>query len=371
MSAHTASTVTLFVCGDVMTGRGIDQILPRPSHPRLFESYMDSAVDYVTLAEQRNGPIPRAVAPDYIWGEALALLEREAPALRLINLETAITTHDAPAPKGINYRMHPANITCLTAARLDGAVLANNHVLDWGQAGLTETLTRLRGASIATVGAGRDRAEAQVPACWPLPGGGRLLLYAWAHGSSGVPAGWAAGAGPGVNYLPDLSATTVATLAQAINDGKRPGDIVVVSLHWGDNWGYAIAAEQRRFACALIDSASVDMVWGHSSHHPRPMEVHAGKLILYGCGDFLNDYEGISGHEEYRPELVAMYLPTLDSRDGRLLQLRLIPFRLRRFRLERASSAETGWMAVRLSRESETLGSRLAIQADGSLLLHW
>lgn len=371
MPAHTASDVTLFVCGDVMTGRGIDQILPRPSHPRLFESYMDSAADYVTLAEQRNGPIPRAVVPHYIWGEALALLDREAPALRLINLETAITTHDAPALKGINYRMHPANIACLTAARVDGAVLANNHVLDWGRPGLVETLSSLQGAHIATVGAGCNREEAQAPADWSLPGGGRLRLYAWAHASSGVPADWAAGAGPGVNYLPDLSAATVAALAQIINAGKRPGDIVVVSLHWGDNWGYAVPAAQRQFARALIDRAGVDMVWGHSSHHPRPLEVHAGKLILYGCGDFLNDYEGISGHEDYRPELVAIYLPTLDRRNGRLLRLRLIPLHLRCFRLERASPADTRWLATRLSRESEAFGAVLEPQADGSLLLRW
>jgi len=371
MPAHTTSPLTLFVCGDVMTGRGIDQILPQPSHPRLFESYMDSAADYVTLAEQRNGPIPRAVAPHYIWGEALALLNQEAPALRLINLETAITTHATPAPKGINYRMHPANIACLTAARVDGAVLANNHVLDWGPPGLVETLACLRSARIATVGAGRDRKEAQAPADWPLPGGGRLRLYAYAHGSSGVPANWAAGAGPGVNCLPDLSSATVATLAQAINHDKRPGDIVVVSLHWGDNWGYAIPAEQRRFAHALIDEGGVDMVWGHSSHHPRPLEVHAGKLILYGCGDFLNDYEGITGHEHYRPELVAIYLPTLDRRDGRLLRLRLIPLRLHHFRLERASPADTHWLAERLSREGEAFGTALEPQAEGSLLLRW
>ena len=83
--------VTLFVCGDVMTGRGIDQILPHPNPPHIQEPYVRDARDYVELAEQANGPIPRAVAPRYIWGDALAELPRWRPEGRIINLETSIT----------------------------------------------------------------------------------------------------------------------------------------------------------------------------------------------------------------------------------------------------------------------------------------
>ncbi|HIC81435.1 MAG TPA: poly-gamma-glutamate biosynthesis protein, partial [Kiloniellaceae bacterium] len=208
--------VTLFLCGDVMTGRGIDQVLPHPVHPRLYEPYVRSAVDYVTLAERENGPIPRGVAFDYVWGDALTELGRIAPDLRIINLETAVTTSETPWPrKGIHYRMHPRNIPCLNAAGIDACVLANNHVLDWGRAGLEETLTTLRQAGVETVGAGGDLASASAPRVLGFSGGGRLLVYACAHPSSGVPPGWEAGAGrPGVSLLGAFSPEAVERIGR-------------------------------------------------------------------------------------------------------------------------------------------------------------
>ncbi|MCP4204321.1 MAG: CapA family protein, partial [bacterium] len=130
-AADRAGKITLFLCGDVMTGRGIDQILSVPSDPRLHERWVESAVDYVKLAERASGSIPRSVEPTYIWGEALAEVERCRPDLRIINLETSVTTSSDWQLKGINYRMHPDNVACLTAAGIDCCVLANNHVLDW------------------------------------------------------------------------------------------------------------------------------------------------------------------------------------------------------------------------------------------------
>ncbi len=141
-AVSSGQTITLFLCGDVMTGRGIDQILPYPSEPQIYEPYMTSAKGYVQIAEQINGPIQRSVDFAYIWGDALQELNHIAPDTRIINLETAVTTSQEFWPeKGINYRMHPRNIPCISAAKIDCCVLANNHVLDWGYDGLTETLT--------------------------------------------------------------------------------------------------------------------------------------------------------------------------------------------------------------------------------------
>ena len=159
-----SSDVGLFLCGDVMTGRGIDQVLPHPGDPRLCERYMRSALGYLELAEQTHGAIPRPADFAYIWGDALAALAREAPDLRIINLETAVTRSEDCAPKGINYRMNPANLGCLTAAGIDCCALANNHVLDWGAAGLEETLETLQAAGLQTAGAGHNRSEALAPA---------------------------------------------------------------------------------------------------------------------------------------------------------------------------------------------------------------
>ncbi len=154
---NATRAVTLFLCGDVMTGRGIDQILPHPSAPQLFEPYVHSALEYVELAERANGPIPRRVPSDYVWGDALAELARVRPDARIVNLETAVTvSEDAVPGKGIHYRMNPANAACLGAAALDCCVLANNHVLDWGRAGLVETLATLRAAGLRSAGAGAE-----------------------------------------------------------------------------------------------------------------------------------------------------------------------------------------------------------------------
>jgi poly-gamma-glutamate synthesis protein (capsule biosynthesis protein) len=345
-----------------MTGRGVDQVLPHAGDPRIHESYARSALDYVALAEQANGPIPRPVDFAYIWGDALALLDRARPDARIVNLETSVTrSDDYWVDKGINYRMHPANVPCLTAASIDCCALANNHVLDYGYPGLLETLDALAGAGIRAAGAGRTTAEARAPALIDIPGKGRVIVFSFATRSSGVPGSWNAGdERPGIDLLEDLSDRTVARIGAAVTSAKRPRDVVVASIHWGDNWGYRVPAEHVRFGHELI-GAGVDVVHGHSSHHPRPIEVFEGKLILHGCGDFVDDYEGISGYEEFRGDLALMYLADIDPADGRLVALSMAPMRMRRFRLNRASHEEARWLCDTINRESGGFGFRVAL----------
>lgn len=364
--------ISLFLCGDVMTARGIDQILPYSVDPVLHEPFATSALDYLRLAERANGAIPRPVDFGYIWGDALAEWDRVAPDLRIANLETSLTTHDEwQRGKGIHYRMHPANAPVLAAAGFDCCVLANNHVLDWGVAGLAETLHALDRAGIKTAGAGRDRAEAEAPAVMTTARG-RVLVFAFGTQSSGIAADWGASAGqPGVNLLADFSNATVHRIAAKVKAARRPGDVVVASIHWGGNWGYAVPAAHREFAQGLIEQCAVDVVHGHSSHHPLGIEVYRGRPILYGCGDFINDYEGISGHEAYRGDLGLMYFLKIDPASGRLSRLWMVPMQMRRFRLQRASAQDTRWLCEMLDREGRPLGSRVEIGADGELALRW
>jgi poly-gamma-glutamate synthesis protein (capsule biosynthesis protein) len=366
-------TVTLFLAGDVMTGRGIDQVLPNPGDPQIFEAYCRSAEEYVQLAERASGPLPRPVEFAYIWGEALAALDAAAPDVRIVNLETAVTRKGSPwLQKGIHYRMHPANIPCLSAAAIDCCVLANNHVLDWGHDGLGETLASLATAGLAYAGAGADRAVARAPAVLDLSGQGRVLVFAGGLGSSGIPREWAASDGrAGVNLLPDLSSQTVGEIARAIHAHKQAGDMVVVSLHWGGNWGYAIPAAHTDFAHALIEAAEVDLVHGHSSHHPLGLEVYRGKPVIYGCGDLINDYEGISGQEQYRTELALLYLVTLQRGSGELVSLEMVPLQRNRFRLKHASHEDSDWLRTVLDRESRPFGARIMHSEHGRLSLDW
>ncbi len=369
--ASSRGNVRLFLCGDVMTGRGIDQVLPFSSPPEIFEGWSCDAREYVELAEGVNGPIPRRVEYEYVWGRALAELEARAPDVRIVNLETSVTTSEAHEEKGINYRMHPRNVPVLTVAGVDCAVLSNNHVLDWCEAGLLETLDTLHAAGIVTAGAGRTAREASAPAVLETRGGKRVLVYGWGTWSSGIPSEWgAAEHRPGVNYLPDLSLETVRTFASRVREERKPDDLVVVSIHWGGNWGYAIPHRQRLFARALIDEAGVDVVHGHSSHHAKAIEVHRGRPILYGCGDFINDYEGITGHDDYRDDLPLMYFPELDPMTHALARLSMVPLHLEKFTLERASDQDSRWLANVLSSEGGALGTRVD-EKGGALELGW
>lgn len=353
--------MTLFLCGDVMTGRGIDQVLPESNDPELFESYVRDARDYVALAESISGPLPETVDYRYIWGDALDVLRRFRPDVSIVNLETSVTTSDAYwKGKGIHYRMHPANVEFLKVAGIDCCVLANNHVLDWGYPGLEETMRILRESGVSFAGVGLAK-EARAPAILETEKG-RLAVFSFASACSGVPRSWAAEEDrAGVSFLGELSEGAGRKVISHIQEHTRSGDIVVFSIHWGSNWGYGIPDEQVRFAHALIDSGAVDVVYGHSSHHVRPLEVYRGKLILYGCGDFLNDYEGISGHEEYRPDLALMYFPRLDPGTGDLAALEMIPVQIHKFSLHRASKEDAKWLGEVVERESTGISQGIRV----------
>jgi poly-gamma-glutamate capsule biosynthesis protein CapA/YwtB (metallophosphatase superfamily) len=371
-NARSLDSLTLFLAGDVMLGRGIDQILAHPGDPHLFEPQVASATTYVELAEAANGPIPRPVDFSYVWGDACEEIDASSPDLRILNLETSVTKSAQPLPKGINYKMSPDNVGCLNAMRIDCCVLANNHVLDWGRPGLLETLATLKQAHIASAGAGHTLQDAAAPAILLTRSGSRVLVFGFGAGTSGVPADWEAGEDtPGVNFLEDLSDRQIARVAKAVAGAKRPGDLAIASIHWGGNWGYRVTAAQRRFAHALIDSAGVDGVHGHSSHHPKGIEVYRQKLILYGCGDFLNDYEGIKGYEEFRDDLAVAYLVRCSPSSGALLDLTLLPFQIRKFRLNRVSAPNFAWLQTVLNRESAKLGTRIARAEGNTLKADW
>lgn len=365
-------SLRLFLCGDVMTGRGIDQALPRPVNPVLYESYIRDARSYVDIAEEANGPINRPVSFDYIWGEALAEVDRAKVDLRIVNLETAITTSDRHwLGKGVHYRMHPRNVGCLSTAGINACALANNHVMDWGHAGLIDTLQTLDAAGIAHAGAGENADEAAAPAVVNVTSKPRVLLFSIGSTSSGIPADWrATNISAGVDLVDDVSEKSATQLATRMRKFQEPGDLLVASIHWGGKWGYDIPPDEVAFAHRLVEKGVV-IVHGHSSHHVKAIEVFKGKLILYGCGDFITDYEGISSYERFRRDLALMYLIELDSQSGQLRSVRLVPMQMRRFRLERSSAADTSWLAELLTKIGEPFGTRANLAENNSLVLTW
>ncbi len=350
-----------------MLGRGIDQVLPQPDTPDLHEPFVKSALDYVTLAERRNGRIPRPIPFEYVWGDAIGAFA--AANVRIVNLETSVTRRGRPEPKGIHYRMAPEHVPVLGAVKVDCCILANNHVLDWGCEGLLDTLDALHAAGIKTAGAGRDAAEAAKPARITTADGRSVLVYALATPTSGVPPHWkAAEKRPGVAFLDVPSRSSGSRIADGILGERSREDLVILSIHWGPNWGYHIPAADRAFAHELVDRGAVDIVLGHSSHHPKSIEVRRGRPILYGAGDLINDYEGIGGYEEFHPDLALLYSASFG--DGALDALHLIPFRIENFQLKRPGEHDLAWLLATMNRECGPFGQQVVLEKE-VLRLEW
>lgn len=350
--------ISLFMVGDVMLGRGIDMILEHSCNPILYESNGLDARDYVSLATTQTGPLPdKSERPvDYVWGDAIQILKEKKPDLKIINLETSVTTSDTPWPmKGIHYRMHPQNVNVIQSASVDCCVLANNHVADWGFPGLLETLDTLENAGIKFVGAGRNSLEAKSPAVFQIMANNdtRVLVFAAGHSSSGVPDSWRAGKSrEGVNILEFYEASrAVSKLKEQIEKYKRDGDIIILSVHWGGNWGWNVDSSFIKFAHKAIDEAGVHIIHGHSSHHVKGIEVHNGRLIIYGCGDFLNDYEGITGYEGFRDDLALMYFADINPETGLLAGLKMVPTEIKHLRVNKAREEGIKWLIKTMSKE--------------------
>jgi poly-gamma-glutamate capsule biosynthesis protein CapA/YwtB (metallophosphatase superfamily) len=209
------------------------------------------------------------------------------------------------------------------------------------------------------------------PAVLDTAGDGRLLLFSFGSRTSGIPEDWkATSISPGVNLLDDFSEATVAQVADQMRAYQRPGDLIIVSIHWGINWGYEIPRDQIMFAHCLIEEG-IAIVHGHSSHHVKAIEVFKGRLILYGCGDFLTDYEGISGYEMFRGDLALMYLIEIESHNGELISARLVPMCLRRFRLERASGTDSEGLCNLQNELGAQFSTGARFEKDNSFTLEW
>jgi poly-gamma-glutamate synthesis protein (capsule biosynthesis protein) len=126
-----------------------------------------------------------------------------------------------------------------------------------------------------------------------------------------------------------------------------------------------IPEQHRWLARRLIELAGVDVVFGHSSHHPLPLEIYRGRLILYGCGDLINDYEGLPAHGPWRSDLVCLYGVELQPGGGALAALELQPFQLRGFQLREASSSDRQLLERQLGLEASPAGWHCESRGNG------
>jgi poly-gamma-glutamate capsule biosynthesis protein CapA/YwtB (metallophosphatase superfamily) len=316
-----ARSLTLAIAGDVMLGR------------------------LVNAAIAQYGPA-------YPWDGLLPLLRQ--PDLFLVNLECALTRETALWHDGeykvFYFRADPAAVETLKLGRVDFVSLANNHTLDFGTAGLLETIAVLDQAGIAHAGAGADLAAARRPARLRV-GDTRISVVAFAD----YPAVWAATpTTPGINYTPvSLAPQDFAAIEHALAEARTDADLVVFSIHWGPNMCARPTAAFRAFARRVIE-AGADLFWGHSAHVVQGIEIWQGKPILYDTGDFVDDY---AVDAALRNDLSALFL--VEATPPALTGLRLVPVHIRNCQVTLAKGAAREWFVRRITALCAEMGTRV------------
>ena len=327
-----SSRVTVALAGDTMLGRSVAHVL-------------------------ESAPVARLFAPEVV------AVAREAD-LFVLNLECCVSARGERWPdplKPFFFRAPPVAVDVLLRLGVNCVTLANNHALDFGIVALEDTLEHLHAAGIATVGAGRDLAEARRPAVLEA-NGVRLGIV----GLSDHPAGWSAGPRrPGIaddslgrrdaerrgHRAPAWLTQTLATL---------DADAVLVTPHWGPNMTAAPESRIRDAAAELLE-AGATLVAGHSAHVFHGVEA----AVLYDLGDFVDDYQR---DPRLRNDLGLLFVVTLDG--GEPVRLEAVPLKLEFCHTGLARRDEWEWVRRRFTRACAELGTAVAVEGD-RLVVEW
>lgn len=251
----------------------------------------------------------------YVCGDTIDII-RNAD-ISLINLECAISSKGKQWNKTFkvfHFRANPEAIEVLKIAGIDYVSLANNHILDYDIEALEETLELLDNNGILHSGAGRNLNEVIQPAIIEyeikIQGSSNKTIYKNISTNNGEknkdrnfirvgivsltdnqPEWEATMETAGVNYIPiTLHPDEYLNRLQfCIENAKKNSDIVVVSCHVGPHYRENPSTAYVKFAHKIIDLGA-DIYWGHSNHMPQGIEIYRNKIIMYDCGDFIDDY---------------------------------------------------------------------------------
>ncbi|KIX06299.1 uncharacterized protein Z518_04274 [Rhinocladiella mackenziei CBS 650.93] len=373
-------TYQLLFLGDLMLGRLIDALLPTSISRQSPHTDPESAARIVD-----RHFIPHHVelkSYNYLspWGTSVDLIR--SADLVLANLETALTTSERRWPdKMFNYRSHTENVRCLTEVGMGSGLgrgyvsLANNHTLDWGVEGLEETVKTLEKNGVEYAGAGRSKEEAARPARLRLRGEEGRDVKCWSF--SDHPSDWRA---VDTFNLIDYTRRGRERIKEQLtakeqDEGQRKLGLKVVSMHWGPNYRWHPAKEIVDMAHWLIDECGVDVIQGHSSHHVQGVEVYKGKLVVYGCGDFVDDY---AVDPRWRNDLSAAWRVTVGQKDGNerleVRKLEVFPNRIQLFRanLLKRDDEDHEWVERKFRELCNGFGTRVEkdLGHDGQIVVN-
>lgn len=297
----------------------------------------------------------------YPWDDLLPIFK--SADLKIGNLECALTDYKKPwlkTPKVFHFRSDSKNVNCLVKAGFDVVSLANNHTLDFNIQGLEDTLTALKQVGIKSAGAGLNKAEAKTPAVLNKSG----LTVGFIAFTDNEPGWEAVQDKPGIFYVPvDLEDKRAKELLHLIKTTKSQVDLLIVSAHWGSNWGYEPPSEHTIFAHAMVDYGA-DVIYGHSAHVIRGVEIYRNRPILYSTGDFVDDY-AVDDIERNDESLIF----TLEVDNGQPRRLVLYPTVIEDFQA-RLAGPRSKSIAAKMGALCREMGTKILwLEARKSLII--
>lgn len=292
-------------------------------------------------------------APEQLWSPELRALA-ESLDLVVANVECCISSRGSPTDlirgKPFFFRAPPSAVLALEAMNVRMAGVANNHVLDYGEDALRDTLSGLSAAGIAAVGSGFGELEARRSATVATDRGrvGVVAISDHPHGYAAAHRRW------GMAFA-DLGEDVPGWLADELERLRQACDTVIAFPHWGPNMTTRPAGWQRT-AARRLQELGADLVAGHSSHCFHGVERGPRGPILSDLGDALDDYR-VDPKLRNDLGLMAVWHPEAD-------QLELIGLALGYAFTDLARGADADWIAARLARACDDLGTRVDRTGD-------
>ena len=330
--------------GEAAPARVIDLCAERRPDATLPAACADAAPE-VTLLFGGDTALADAALPtlrdrgiDFPFQHTLALLA--AADVSVVNLEAPVTAIDRPFRFGKEYlyRAPPEAAEAMARAGIDVASLANNHVLDHGAEGLSDTLARLAAVGVFTVGAAASEASARAPLVIRI-GGLRVALLARCQRKLDWDLWVRQFAAPDRAGVAALDPAPGQSLAADVAAARREADLVILLVHWGQSYA-PVDAEQRRLA-ELGAAAGVDLIIGHHPHVAQPLGLlgRARVPVAFSLGNYAFGTPG-------RPELDVGLLLRATVRSRRLSRLELIPIDVQNRRVGYRPTPLTGTAAL-------------------------
>lgn len=226
-----------------------------------------------------NHLAPLADAPD-----SLAELRTSLGAadLAMVNLETALTEGGSPVPgKPFTWRTHAGALDAVAGAGVDLVTMANNHAVDYGEAGLADTFDAIDSSPIPVVGIGRDASEAFAPEILEVRGV-KVAFVSASQVHEETTTYFAAGPGiPGI-----ASALPRDRILQAVRDAREEADVVVAYMHWGIE-GATCPGDEAIASARDLEAAGADVILGDHAHRVNGAGWVGDAYVHFGLGNFV------------------------------------------------------------------------------------